>query len=286
MPETIVQESSQETPPGSTTETATATKVEGTPGSDPGKNTGQFSYTEDRSKWIPPHRLTEESAKRAKLEADHRAATERLTERERQIAALTGAKTPDPNETQTAEARKALEQMYPGLKKLGGLSDEQIDRLLQTPEFVANQQQAERQQWQTFADTTKESLAGLIAEGIGLDKLSEDQTDDMFEAFRSWTLRRYQTEMDTTGVSQTQTRYERRDPALLKEFSDRYLKNWAEPMRRKVTAQETARTRRVPQSTQHTTASTVQRPQKFKDLDERLDFAAKAAIERGEIRRD
>ncbi len=270
MPDEIVEGATPETQPN-TPATPDPTTPSNTPTGE--KPTG-FVYKEDRSKWVPNHRFNEVSQK-------NQTYATQLAERDRQIAALTNTRTQAPEETEQAAIREALEKVYPALKRFGTLSDEQITQLFSAPESVARQEQQERSRWTDHAATQVDKLSDLVAGHLGADSLNEDQRDDLSEAFRRYVLAKHKSEMESEGVSKTSQRYERGDESLLKEFSDRYTKNWFEPARRKVTSSELSRNKRVPQSTARGAVSSVQKPAAFKTLDERIEYGFKLAKERG-----
>lgn len=250
----------------------------------------QYTYPEDRTDWIPRHRLSEESTKRKTLETQY-------AEAQRQIAALTGNRTPDANETKAQQIKENFFNL-PGMgifRKLSELSEEQLDRLLQTPDHVEAARNHEQQQWKRYGDQQVDTIAGQVAEAIGVEALDEDQKTDLRVSFtnfiKSQVSRELQQAVDRYGdeavasdqrrFSETLRKYEDGDAKLLDAFVARYTKNWVEPARRTSTANQANRTRPVPNSGGRTPVTSIQRPAKFNSLDERIEYAANLAKERG-----
>jgi hypothetical protein len=234
----------------------------------------QYTFREDRTKWIPPHRFGEVNTKLT-------AAQQRTQELERQVQALTGTRTPSADDAKAEELRSVLFSLVPQLQKFAGLSDEQLDQLLSTPQFVQQQQTESQQRWDSYREQQTDKVASIVADAIGVDSLSNEQREDLSETFRRWVFKKYQSELDTTGRSETATRYEKGDEKLLQEFADRYVKNWFEPARRAVTSRTLRDNPRVPASRGGQAATTQQKPDSFKSLDERLDYAVKVMKESG-----
>ena len=258
------------------------------PSGDPGTaRTGAaatgFTYQEDRSKWIPPHRLTEVSQKQQTAETRATALNTELEQAKARIAALAGVNPQDPQAMKSQEVRAAFEAMFPHLKPLLSMTSEQITALTKTPEATQRASQAEQRQWQRHGNQQMAAVYTDVAESMGIDKLDDDQKADLKDSFTSWLKSKANAELQTSGgqESATITRYEEGDAALLKEFVASYTKRWVEPARRTATANTFPRTRAVPSSTGRTQVTTLERPAVFKTLDERLDYAAKLAKERG-----
>lgn len=284
--------SSQQQTPANTSGQSTSTQQ--TSSQAPGQ-TGQptaFIYKEDRSDWMPRHRFNEASTKAQTLESQ-------LAERDRQIAALTGNAKPDASEQKAAQIKDAFFAL-PGmgvLKKLAErMTEDQIDSLLEVPNQVSASRQAEMRQWERHGNEQLNTVAEKVAEAIGSDSLDDDQKSDLRTSMSSWIKARATQELqqavdrygekavsqDQRRFSETIRRYEDGDVKLLDEFVTRYTKNWVEPARRSATARTFTRTRPVPDSGGRTpVTSSIKRPNSFKSLDERIDFAANLAKERG-----
>lgn len=236
----------------------------------------QYTYAEDRSRWIPPHRLSEETTKRQQIE-------QQLADAQRRIAALAGVQPPDPNADKMQQVKDAFFQMFPQFKHLASLTDEQIQQLIQTPQHVARVSEAESREWTRLGRTSLNTVYEQVADALGADSLTDDQKADLQSGFSNWFQSKVRAELDASGgeTSATLDRYEQQDPTLIAEFVKRFTSGWVDPARRKVTQQAVSRARAVPNSQGRAPVSSLQRPEKFNTLDERLDYAAKLAKERG-----
>jgi hypothetical protein len=249
-----------------------------------GQQTGsQFTYTEDRSKWIPPHRLNEVSGKSRELEA-------RLAERDRQIAALTGTKGPETeDDSKAARTREAFYKMFPFMKQFEGMSEEEIQAIREVPKQVNSTKDAESRQWRRHSDQQVSLASELIADAMGSETLDDEQTEDVRTTFSAWLKKKVNAELQVSDGEKSDTldRYEAADKKLVEEFSNSYTKRWVDPARRKAAASNVNRTKPVPNSGgRNAQTSTATRPDKFKNIDERLDFAVKLGKERGVLNFD
>jgi hypothetical protein len=260
MPETIEQGGTGGQATGETS-TSQQTGSTGQTGQQTGQTTGQqtsgqttstgtqsgFTYTEDRSKWIPPHRFNEVNTKAqrvSELEAS-------IKERDAKIAALVGVTPPTPGSEKAAQVKDAFLQMFPQFKSLVGLTPEQIDRLTKLPEDVERVNGSAQREATRHGKAQLNALSTKLADAIGADKLSEDQTSDLRDQFTVWFRAKVQAELKASGgdESETLTKYEEGSEEILDAFVARYKKNWLEPARRVATAGQVQRTsQRVPNS--------------------------------------
>ncbi len=235
-----------------------------------------YTYKEDRSQWIPPYRLTEESTKRQQLETA-------LEIERRRVQALTGVTPQPPGAQKQEQIREAFFELFPQMRKFASLSDEQLDQLLNTPDAIEQQRTTELRQWERHGDTQMATLGDHVAAALGTDALDQEQAQDLRDAFSMWLKKTVSTELQQTNGAESRTlqRYEKGDPKLLEEFAGRYTKNWVEPARRQSTAAQTRRARPVPNSGDRSQVSSVAKPASFNSLDDRIDYAAKLFRERG-----
>jgi hypothetical protein len=235
-----------------------------------------FSYAEDRSRWIPPHRLTEESTKRQTLESE-------LSTTRAQLQALTGVTPKDPATLKAEEVKTAFTQLFPHLTPLLSMSKEQIEALSKTPDVASRAISQEQRQWQRHGKQQLATIYTDVADAMNIEKLDADQQQDLKDTFTSWLKGKTTSELRASNGEESATlnRYEEGDPELLKEFVTSYVKRWVEPARRTATSQAVIRTRPTPNSQGRTQVTSVKRPDKFNSLDERLDYAANLAKERG-----
>lgn len=253
-----------------------------------GATSGSQGQQFDPKDWMPRHRFNEVNSRLRDIEAANQDLQRRLT------LALGGTPA-DPNQQKSEQVRAAFFEMFPQFKRLAELSEEQFEAMLQAPTAIQSTRQAEAQQWQRHGDTQISAASDRVAEIIGVDSLDDEQRDDLRVSLRSWLDTKARAELsqavdrygedvvrqDERRFSPTIARYEKGDPKLLDEFVSRYTKNWVEPARRAATARTSTRTRPVPESGNRSAVSSIQRPASFKNWDERLDFAAKLAKERG-----
>lgn len=275
MPETAVTEGTPATPATPVTPSTSGTPA--TPAvaaATPATPTG-FTYTEDRSKWIPPHRLNEVTTKASTAEAA-------LAEANRKILALAGGGT-DQND-KSAKVKEEFLKLYPQLEPLLGLTKDQIAALTETPRHLDRVTQQEQREAAKHGKAQIAIISSRVADVIGAEKLTDDQQTDLRDNFAAWFRNKAQKELQASNgeSSETLRRYEEGDEALLDEFVKRYTANWVEPARRKATAGITNRTNtRVPDSTGRSQVSSVKRPETFKSLDERIEYGAKLLKEQG-----
>lgn len=237
--------------------------------------TSGFTYKEDRSQWVPRHRISEETGKRAAVDAENAVL-------KRQLQALTGVTPTDPNAQQASDIKaKMFELLGPGAAKLLQLSPEQIDRLIGTPDQVQQANSFVEQGWNKHARQTTESLFEKVSEHIGGD-LSDRAKGRLKSAFVSHMEGEAHKSKQDGRATQTMQRYIDGDETLIDEFAKEWAEDYFVPAQRKVTSTLVATNRRVPNSTGRTqVTSGVQRPAEFKTLDERIDYAAQIAKERG-----
>lgn len=255
-------------PAGSTTVGTTVTGQEG----QAQKPTG-FTYQEDRSKWIPPHRLTEVSTKAQQAES-------RAQQLQTQLQALVGATPADPK-TQEAETIKAqFFELFPGMKSLAQLSPEQLQQLLDAPKQVGAANEFVSRSWQRHGKQQLTSLVAAVSDAVGSD-LSDRAQGRLKAAFTDTIEREAQKAQETGEISDLFQRYIDGDETLVEEFAKEWAEDYFVPARRTVASQEIRRTtHKVPNSTGRGQVTTAPR-QEFKTLDERLDYAAKLYKERG-----
>lgn len=236
-----------------------------------------FTYKEDRSQWIPKHRFDEVSRNAARvtqLENDNRQAQAR-------IQALAGVTPGNPDADKAEQVKAAFLQMFPQFKHLAGMTEEQAQQLTQAPQHFQRQSEQEQRQWKRHGDQQVATISEKVAQAMGAEKLSDRQTDKLRSTFGSWLKSTAAAEYRATGESATLQKYEDGDPSITEAFVKEYTEDFIAPARRQVTAQQTTRSRPVPNSGGRNQVTTIKRPESFKSLDERLDFGAKLYQERG-----
>jgi hypothetical protein len=193
------------------------------------KPAGQFTYTEDRSKWIPPYRLSEESTKAqrqfekkvAELEAG-------LQERDRKIQALAGVTPASPEEAQADEIREAIFQLVPALRKF---DDATVDKLLGLVNSAESLSETTNHYWTQHGANALSKLETAVASELGGGDLNERQRKALHRAYVA----------EAEENPEFLKRHEAGDPKLIEEFAKQWAEDWVEPARRKVTAQAVSR---------------------------------------------
>lgn len=215
----------------------------GTPSGQPnasGANTGarqNFSYAEDRSNWVPPHRIRETTSRAQQLER------ELHIERSR-VAALSGVRPPSaPEDPETAAIRQQFQKLYPGLAKLESMADK-FERLADfDPSTVTAQTE---HYWSSLGNQTLSQLDAKVKDVVGGDLTPRAQMF-MHQAFITF----------VQSDRELQSRYAAQDPALLTEFLQEYQNGILDPYRRKVTTAQAPRNeavRRMPRGGAGTSA--------------------------------
>lgn len=263
---------SQNTNPGTQGQPQSTTQPSTTTG------TGQapppeFKYSEDRSKWIPPHRLSEVSTRATQAET-------RAAELQRQVQALTST-VPKDEQAQKAEViQEQFYKMFPWAKSFKDLSDDQIQKLLDTPTQVESANQFVNQGWERHAKQMTGTLIDDVSQVLG-GKLDADSQSDLKIAFGSFIQREVQKAEKTGEIGADLQKYIDGDESVVKDFAKKWTDRWFTPARRQVTSQEVNRSKRVPNSSGRSQQTQVERPQKFNTIEDRLNFLADKAKEEG-----
>jgi hypothetical protein len=241
-----------------------------------GQDTSQkpeFKYSEDRSRWIPPHRLSEETTKRTALEA-------RTQQLESQIQALTNTVPKDQKTQKAEEIKAAFYEMFPNAKSLMELSDKQLQQLLQVPDQVQTANQFVSQGWERHAKQMTGTLVSEVSDIIG-GKLDAESQADLKLVFGNYIQREVTKAEESGEMSPELQRYLDGDDSLVKEFAKKWSDRWFAPARRQVVSQEVNRAKRVPSSVGRSQQTQVERPKEFKTLEDRLNFLAERGKEAG-----
>lgn len=181
----------------------------------------KFEYAEDRSKWIPPHRLNEVSTKATQFEGQ-------LAEANRRIKALAGLEHKSPEDLEVDEVKAHFAKLYPGLAKL---TDQQIEKLLAVAENGDRLAETTNNYWKNHGNQMINKAGEAIAEQLGGGDLSERQLRRIARDYIAF-----------IGSSQDiLDRHEAGDSKMIDEFVKDFLEDWQGPIRRSLTASETAR---------------------------------------------
>ena len=220
------------TPTASDTAVTPAPATTGTPavGANPTVNT-QTPATgvvqEDRSNWVPPHRVreTREAAQRefAAREAAYQA---RLDQLQKNLQALTGVQPPQNPEIDAVKSQ--FGKLYPGLTRIESKA-EQIERLFEKMEAVEAQNQ---HYWSSHAQNTIDRLHSVAEESTG-KPLTPEAKQQLFSSFVGY----IQTNPDL------EARYQNDSANLVKDFWKAFSSQFIDPYRR---ADAAAAVNRIP----------------------------------------
>lgn len=199
-----------------------------------------FTFKEDRSDWKHPDHFNRVNSKLTKLEQENLSYKEKLELAEKRTRALAGVEPVDEETQRSEEIKGALLKVFPNLKMLENLSEEQLERVLEAAESAQSTSHA---QWSRHAETMFASVEDAIADELGLDKLTESQVKRIRREYREAAAEavaqrprdeRGRVLPDPTGKDFL-TRHERGDKTLVTEFVKQFLADWYEPARRSVT---------------------------------------------------
>ncbi len=213
----------------------------------------RFEYNEDRTDWLPRHRLNEESGKRQAAEQKAAQLEVALETERRRIQALTGAVPSDPKQAEKDEVKTAitgiLTELGLDIDTLKSLNKGQLQTVLQAAEQARATAEST---WQQHTEAAYTSLEEETARGIGVEALTPKQVAQIRRAYAAeaeqcLAERKYAQEngLSYDPRNDFMARHLRRDPSLIKEFVKGYLDEWYQPARRSVTAQQVRQGRRV-----------------------------------------
>lgn len=228
-----------------------APKLEGNQGNSSSTGTAStgFSYKEDRSAWVPPHRISEETRKRQDAETRYTQTQARLDQEIKRVQALAGVNPANPQEAEVEKVRAALTAMFPGLERL---TDKQfLDRLNSVAERDTDMQQAVENHWTSHGRAMLDALEETVSNTLGND-LSDRQKKRLADAYIN------EIKDDPEKVA----RHERGDRGLLEAFAKDFLADWYTPAQRQVTNQTVSRviSRRTPNGRDARSVSTNSKP--------------------------
>ncbi len=272
---------------GTDTPSSPATGTSPTPQSSstaaPTASPTEYKYKEDRSNWIPKNRFDEINQRAHQSTAQLQALQQELANERRRVQALAGVVPQDPNAQRSEQVKQAFFEMFPQFKQLASMSDEQMQKLMMAPDRMQEASQAEHRQWQRHGNQQVAAISEQVADALGMDKLSPRQESTLRTAFTAWLKSTAAQEFQASNGqgSDTLRRYEDGDPSVIQSFTTEYVADFITPARRQATAQSINRNRPVPNSSGRSQVTTPPRPETFKDLDERIAYAAEQYKERG-----
>lgn len=185
-----------------------------------------FTFSEDRSRWVPPDRLT--AAERATNLAASKTATleAAIADRDRKIAALAGVAPHDPAAADVEATKAAFAQMFPSLAKLAQLDPQRLEQVLANSEVLSEDN---REKWDAHRDKTFDEISSRVASAMGMDKLSDPARRKVTAAFKASVP---DMESDPDGYAAWAKRYQRGDVTLLDEFVQEFVGDFITPAQR------------------------------------------------------
>jgi hypothetical protein len=189
-------------------------------GGDPNGGAPRFAYGEDRSRWIPPHRLEEQKSTYERQIGELRHQFDTMNGRVRALMGIDAP--PDPRHE---EIRNTLAQIVPGLgpliknpallETLSKLTPEQAQDFVNRVQSggFASMAGTEDALWQRHAAEMTSFAIGEYAKAVGIDpaSMSSDRARRAFQINLSEFIQE-----DRTGARLQ--RYERGDRSIINEF--------------------------------------------------------------------
>ncbi len=193
-----------------------------------------YSFKEDRSDWVPAHRMSEQSKRIQAAEARANDLQAKHDEAQRRVQALAGVTPKSQEDTNDEEIVSYLTKKFPGLAAIKDFSSEQLQDML---EATQSAKQTSAHHWERHANDMLTTLEKNVAEQLGLDELTPAQQRRVRSAYREdaeAAVQARQNGADPKG--DFLDRHEKGDKKLLKEFADEFVKPWLDTAKRSVTA--------------------------------------------------
>ncbi len=253
---------------GQATDTSTQTQNAPGGGQQPvaggqgGGSERSYSYKEDRSDWVPRHRIAEVQSKAEKRYEELAKRFERL---EGGLKSSLGVDQPSAQDQEAEQVKQWMLQQYPHLGVLSKIDPEKLEQLLGQVETLGTS--AEKQQ-EIYAEQSFTDAESQLAKGMGVAELTQRQKMRFREAIVAEATRAskernaaYKRGDESYDFGKNfLTRYERGDKSLLSEFVKDYLEDTFEPGRRASQASIMNRNRPLPSGARTRTAVTNQQP--------------------------
>jgi hypothetical protein len=232
-------------------------------GNQPG-NARQFTYTEDRTDWIPRHRFNEVNQRAQRTGT----LEQQLQQAQARIQALAGVTPTTPQDAEAEQVRSAFRQMFPDLGKLKG---EHIDRLIKLAENGDQIEQTTNHYWQSVSTHMVTEANTQIAEALGVEKLTDTQAKRVGREYAAWLAEDFQAAR-AEGRAPLLARHEARDPKLVEEFVKQFSDDFIAPAARRANVSEVNRvSRKVPSGRASQNAPINSKP--------KIDFKNEQAVE-------
>lgn len=205
---------------------AAVAPVVGAPGAVTPPAARRYEYQEDRSTWVPPHRIREGTERQAALQRE-------LDLERSRVAALSGVQRPAaPEDAETQAIRAQFEKLYPGLAKLNSQA-EKLERLAELdPNDMTG---AQEHYWTSLGQQTLNRVDAEAQELFGGGELTPFAKRTLHSAFAAF----------IQSDRELGQRYAAQDPKLVKDFFKEYQQGFLDPYRRQITTQAAPRNERV-----------------------------------------
>lgn len=191
--------------------------------------------------------LQGERAARKKLERQIAELTGNLTAEQKRVRALAGVEPRSEDEAEAEEIIARLKTVVPGIELL--LDENKRTSLDKILAMLPQLERTQQHYWGRHGMASLKAIEGKISETFG--DLSDRQVKKVRAAFV--------TEAETNP--EFAKRYEEDPEGLIEEFAKEWVEDWFEPSKRKVTADEVSRQRKVPGARERTfVAPDTQKP--------------------------
>jgi hypothetical protein len=203
----------------------------GDPKARPGGNDPGASKWEAERKGLLADLQKERKARQEHERQAQSFAAERDAER-RRVQALAGLTPKTAEETEVDAVRARFAQLFPDV---ANITKEDLQALREMREQMGNVNAANEHHWQLHGRQMLDSVTTAVAKQLG-GTLSDRQANRIKQAYVQ------AAEADPEFLQ----RHEAGDQTLVEQFVKEWIEDWFEPARRKVTATEIDRARRVP----------------------------------------
>lgn len=239
----------------------------------------QYSYKEDRSKWLPPHREKEiRTSTETRVKSEMQKEIDTLNGRVRALAGLEPVAGNIPAEV--GEARNAFLEVFPEFKPLLTLLTKKFgeqDALTALTSLAENSGQLTQSAdyiWSSLGTRTLNRLWEQAETQLGYE-LTDSRKNRMFAAFRA----------ELQSNPEFNARYEQEDPKLVEDFVKSFVEDFIAPVRGKtqMATRQSVRTP-LPRGGGGGQVQVVTKPAKIPvgNIDAAMDAAVNYMKERGE----
>ena len=264
-----------DTTKGSETTTTDQSKTDQTQRPDPAQGTKGGDDVEKRFKGIQADLAKERKARQGyeqKLQQQDIQYKAELAAERKRIAALAGINVPSPEEAEADDIRQRLGKVATSewlLSQLG-ISKEELADFKAAREDRSRLSDMEKHYWGKHGQLMVSQVTKALAKEYG-GELTKRQADTIAQAY----VLRAQADPEFLQ------RHEDGDDALVTDFAKEWLEDWYEPARRRITATEVDRFRRVPSGKDRNLVTTGEKKIDVNDAKQVEDLLVAGFKERG-----